>query len=88
MIKKFDHVGLVVNNTEGMVTLLSNLFRFEVTESITFSEQGFKSTLVSRGGVTLELIEPGGGEGIIQTTFIHPHSTGGILIELIQRPNT
>ncbi|MGB9627989.1 MAG: VOC family protein [Thermodesulfobacteriota bacterium] len=134
MIKKFDHVGLVVKDTDGMVSLLSNLFGFEISESITFLEEGFKSTLVSKEEVTVELIEPMGEEGIIQrfvqkqgwglhhisiqvdhienemnslkrkgvrfvngkpqvvkgtsnqTAFIHPHSTGGILIELIQRP--
>jgi methylmalonyl-CoA epimerase len=134
MIKKFDHVGLVVKNTEEMVSLLSNLFGFEISESITFSEEGFRSTMISKEGVTVELIEPIGAEGIIQrfvqkqgwglhhisiqvddikheinslkikgvrlvneepqvvkgtsdqTAFIHPHSTQGILIELIQRP--
>jgi methylmalonyl-CoA/ethylmalonyl-CoA epimerase len=135
MIKKFDHVGLVVKNTEEMVSLLSNLFGFEISESITFPEEGFRSTMISKEGVTIELIEPIGTEGgIIQrfvqkqgwglhhisiqvddikhdinslkvkgvrlvneeprvvkgtsdkTAFIHPRSTGGILIELIQRP--
>jgi len=134
MIRNYDHVGLVVKNTDEMISLLSNLFGFEISESITFVEEGFKSTLVSKEGVTIELIEPIGSEGIIQrfvqkqgwglhhisirvdniekemnslkgkgvrfvnekpqmvkgtsnqTAFIHPHSTGGILIELIQRP--
>jgi methylmalonyl-CoA epimerase len=125
---------VVVKNTEEMVSLLSNLFGFEISESITFPEEGFKSTLISKERITLELIEPIGTEGIIQrfvqkqgwglhhisiqvddikheiksikvkgvrfvneeaqvvkgtsnqTAFIHPHSTQGILIELIQRP--
>lgn len=136
MIKKFDHVGMVVKNTDEMVSLLSSLFGFEISESITFLEEGFKSTLISKEGTTIELIEPIGSDGIIQrfvqkqgwglhhvsiqvdniehemkslkakgvqlvneeprevkgtsnkTAFIHPHSTGGILIELIQRPQT
>jgi methylmalonyl-CoA epimerase len=134
MIKKFDHVGMVVKDTEEMASVFSNLFGFEISESITFPEQGFKSTLISKEGTTIELIEPIGSEGIIQrfvqkqgwglhhvsiqvdniedemrslktkgvrlvneepqevkgtsnkTAFIHPHSTKGILIELIQRP--
>jgi len=134
MIRKFDHVGMVVKNTDEMVSLLSNLFGFEISESIMFLEEGFKSTLISKEGTTIELIEPIGTEGIIQrfvqkqgwglhhvsiqvdniehemkslkakgvqlvneeprevkgtsnkTVFIHPHSTRGILIELIQRP--
>jgi len=125
---------MVVQNTEKMVSLFSDLFGFEISESITFPEEGFKSTLISKEGVMIELIEPIGTEGIIQrfvqkqgwglhhisiqvdkieheitllkekgvqlvneepqvvkgtsnkTAFIHPHSTRGILIELIQRP--
>jgi methylmalonyl-CoA/ethylmalonyl-CoA epimerase len=136
MIKKFDHVGMVVKNTGEMVSVFSNLFGFEISESITFPEEGFKSTLISKEGTTIELIEPIGSEGIIQrfvqkqgwglhhvsiqvdnieqemeslkakgvrlvndepqkvkgtsnkTAFIHPYSTKGILIELIQRPQT
>jgi methylmalonyl-CoA/ethylmalonyl-CoA epimerase len=134
MIKKLDHVGMVVKNTEEIVLLFSNLFGFQVSESRTFSEEGFKSTLISKEEVTIELIEPVGPEGIIQrfiekhggglhhfsirvddieqeikalkakgaqlvsdepqmvkgtsnkTVFMHPRSTQGILIELIQRP--
>ncbi len=66
MIKKFDHVGVVVKNTEEMVSLFSNLFGFKISESITFPEEGFKSTLISKEGAMIELIEPIGTEGIIQ----------------------
>jgi methylmalonyl-CoA epimerase len=66
MIKNFDHVGIVVRNTEEMLSLFSKLFGFQVSESLNLPEQGFKSTLISKEGVTLELIEPIGPEGIIQ----------------------
>ncbi len=133
MIKKFDHVGIVIKNTEEVLSLFSNLFGFKISESLTFPEEGFKSTLISKEGVTLELLEPIGPEGIIQkfvekrggglhhisiqvddigfemkslkakgvqllsdepqltkgtsnkSTFIHPRSTSGVLIELIHR---
>ena len=133
MIKKFDHVGIVVRNTEEVLSLFSKLFGFQISESLDLPEQGFKSTLISKEGVTFELIEPIGPEGIIQKflekrgegihhvsiqtddidlemkslkangaqlmsdkphvpkgtsnkgAFIHPRSTNGILIELIQR---
>ncbi len=136
MIRKLDHVGMVVKNTGEMVSVFSNLFGFKISESITFPEAGFKSTLISKEGVTIELIEAIGTEGIVQrfvqkqgwglhhisiqvdnieqemeslkakgvrlvndepqevkgtsnkTAFIHPYSTEGILIELIQRPRT
>jgi methylmalonyl-CoA epimerase len=66
MIKKIDHIGIVVKNTEELVGVLSRLFGFRVTESVTFPEQGFKSTLISQGEATIELIEPVGPTGIIQ----------------------
>lgn len=132
MIKKVDHVGLVVQDTNESLSLLSKLFGFEVAESRTEMEAGFKSTLVCKAGVTFELIEPVGSHGMIQkfvekrggglhhvsiqvddletemkrlkslgvqfsseepaqvadtkVVFIHPRSTNGLLIELIQRP--
>jgi methylmalonyl-CoA/ethylmalonyl-CoA epimerase len=75
MIKKFDHVGIVVKNTEDTLSLFSNLFGFKISESLTFPEEGFKSTLISKEGVTIELIEPIGSEGIIQK-FIEKHGGG------------
>ena len=131
MIKKVDHVGLVVQSTDETRALLSKLFGFEAEESRTEVEAGFKSTHLSKGGVTLELLEPVGSQGMIQrflekrggglhhisiqvddlvaemqrlktlgvqfssdepaqvsdtkVVFIHPRSTNGLLIELIQR---
>jgi methylmalonyl-CoA/ethylmalonyl-CoA epimerase len=131
MIKKFDHVGLAVTDTDEVVALLSKLFGFEVSESREEAEAGFKSTLISSADVTLELIQPVGPQGMIQkfiekrgsglhhisiqvddvdaeikrlkalgvqfasdnaaqvdgsrVIFIHPRSTHGLLVELIQR---
>ena len=132
MIKKYDHVGLVVKDAEKAVTLLSSLFGFEISESNASPEEGFRSTLISKADVALELIEPIGPQGMIQkfiekrggglhhisvqvddleeemkrlgthgvqfaskeplqvtdtskVVFIHPRSTDGILIELIER---
>jgi methylmalonyl-CoA epimerase len=131
MLRKIDHVGLVVKDTGASLALLSNLFGFEIAESRIEPEAGFKSTLISQGDVTFELIEPVGPQGMIQrfvekrgeglhhisiqvadleaemkrlkalgvqfssddpaqvsdtkVVFIHPRSTNGLLIELIQR---
>jgi methylmalonyl-CoA/ethylmalonyl-CoA epimerase len=131
MIRKFDHVGWAVSDTEEVAALLSRLFGFEIAESRSEPEAGFKSTLVSKGDVAFELIEPVGPQGMIQkfiekrgaglhhisiqvtdleqemkrlktlgvqfaseeaaqvsdskVVFIHPRSTSGLLIELIQR---
>jgi methylmalonyl-CoA epimerase len=131
MIKKFDHVGLAVANTDETVALLSKLFGFEIAEAREEAAAGFKSTLISKADVTLELIQPVGPQGMIQkfiekrgaglhhisirvdnldeemkrlkalgvqfaseeaaqvedskVVFIHPRSTNGLLVELIQR---
>jgi methylmalonyl-CoA/ethylmalonyl-CoA epimerase len=131
MIKKFDHVGFVVKSTDEAVALFSNLFGFKIVEPGTLQEEEFKSTLISKEDVAIELIEPTGQKGIIQkfvekhggglhhvsvqvddldgeierlkakgvqfvtekplqvdasrVTFVHPRSTGGLLIELVQR---
>ena len=131
MIKKFDHVGLAVQDSEEVAALLSKLFGFEKTETRMEPEAGFKSTLISSAEVTLELIQPVGPQGMIQKfiekrgaglhhisirvddldaeiirlkalgvqfagegpvqiddsklIFIHPRSTGGLLVELVQR---
>ena len=75
MINKFDHVGLAVNNTDETVAVLSRLFGFEVTESRAEPEAGFKSTLISKESVALELIEPVGPQGMIQK-FIEKRGGG------------
>jgi methylmalonyl-CoA epimerase len=65
MVKEFDHIGVVVKDTKESAEILSSLFGFTVTEVQEFPEQGFKSTLITKEKVTIELIEPIGTEGII-----------------------
>ena len=131
MIKNIDHVGIVVKSIDEALNVFSNVFGFEVIESITDPQQEFRTVLISVGDAALELIEPinpdgsmakfleqrGGGihhlsigvdnieqelkslraKGIrlvnkelqslpsARVAFVHPHSAGGVLIELIQR---
>ena len=66
MIEKYDHVGMVVTNTEETLAVLSRLFGFKTVESLAQPEAGFKSMLISKSDVTLELLEPVGPQGIIQ----------------------
>lgn len=66
MVKEYDHVGVVVRDTKETADLFSSLFGFEIVEIQEFHKQGFKSTLISKENVTIELIEPVGDEGIIQ----------------------
>ena len=130
MIKKINHVGLVVNNIEKALDLYVNTLGFKPSKIRTAKEDGINTVMVSLGEVTLELMEPidpqGGvqkfletrGEGIhhislevddikeerssleskgIQligkepryfegalVSFVHPRSTRGVLIELLQ----
>lgn len=131
MIRKIDHVGIVVRNIDEALKIFSNVFGFSIVESITDPRQEFRSVLIFVGNAVLELIEPISprgdiakfleqrGEGIhhlslsvdnidqelnslqakgirlvnrepqslpsAQVAFVHPHSMGGVLIELIQR---
>jgi methylmalonyl-CoA/ethylmalonyl-CoA epimerase len=132
VIRKFDHVGLVVKDTEKTGALLAKLFGLEIAEARVEPDAGFKSTLMSRADLAFELIEPVGPQGMIQrfaekhggglhhvsievsdideevkrlqalgvqfssekpiqvtdntrVIFIHPRSTDGLLIELIER---
>jgi methylmalonyl-CoA epimerase len=132
MIKKIDHVAMVVKDAGKSVALFSSLFGFEVVETRPDPEGGFKSTLLSKAEVILELIEPTAPQGPIQNfiqkrggglhhisiqvadldeeiahlktlgvqlvsdvplqinddtrlVFIHPRSTDGLMIELIER---
>jgi methylmalonyl-CoA/ethylmalonyl-CoA epimerase len=75
MPAQFDHVGIVVKDTDETLKKFSSLFGFTVEETQTFPEQGFKSTLAVMDMVRIELIEPMGEEGIIQK-FIAKHGYG------------
>lgn len=65
MITKIDHVGIVVRDIDETLKVFSNIFGFEVVESITGPQQEFRSVLISKGNVSLELIEPINPEGSI-----------------------
>ncbi len=131
MLKRINHVAIVGKSNDEAVAIFKKLFGFEEIESLVAKEQGFKSTMISKDNVKIELIEPLDEEGGIgkflqkrgtslhhvsiqvddiekvmqdlkargirltgdkpmqvtptdKTIFVHPASTGGILIELIE----
>jgi methylmalonyl-CoA epimerase len=132
VIKRIDHVGLVVRDLDKALDLYVNTLGFEASK-ILVADKGdkFRTVMVSLGQTTFELIEPidpkGGiqsfletrGEGIHHVslevddireevgrlkpkgvrflmrepeevmgdlvTFIHPKSTRGVLMEVVQR---
>ncbi len=65
MIKKISHVGIVVNNINEMLDLLSNMFGFKEIETFIDSEQTFKSSLIAINDAAFELMEPIGTQGTI-----------------------
>lgn len=130
MIKKIDHVGVVVKDIEKALDLYTNILGFKSAGILTSKEAGVKTVMISLGEVTLELTEPidpqsgvqkfldTRGEGIHHislevddinqerdsleakgihlidkeprffegalVSFVHPKSTRGVLIELLQ----
>lgn len=58
MIRKIDHVGIVVRNIDQALKIFSNVFGFSIVESITDPRQEFRSVLIFVGDAVLELIEP------------------------------
>jgi methylmalonyl-CoA/ethylmalonyl-CoA epimerase len=131
VIKKIDHVGIVVSNIDETLKLLSDIFGFGESDTFMDSGQAFRSSLIRINDATFELIEPIGTQGSIakflkergnglhhvslevddlaeelkslqkmgirlintepqpvgdsKVLFIHPHSTKGVLIELVQK---
>jgi len=65
MIRKIDHVGIVVRDINEALKVFSNIFGFEVVESIISPHQEFRSVLISKSNVSFELIEPINPEGSI-----------------------
>jgi methylmalonyl-CoA/ethylmalonyl-CoA epimerase len=58
MIKKIDHVGIVVKNIDETLQILSNAFGFEVINSTNDTQGEFKTVVISTGDASLELIQP------------------------------
>lgn len=63
---QIDHIGVVVKNTDETLKAFANLFGFGIEEVQAFPDKGFKSTIVTKDAVRIELIEPMGDRGIIQ----------------------
>jgi|WetSurMetagenome_2_1015567.scaffolds.fasta_scaffold713190_1 methylmalonyl-CoA/ethylmalonyl-CoA epimerase len=63
---QIDHIGVVVKDTDQTLKPFTELFGFGIEEVQVFPNQGFKSTLVIKDAVRIELIEPMGDSGIIQ----------------------
>ena len=59
MIKKVDHIGILVSNLDEAVKLYKELLGAKVSEVETLPERGVNVVMVDVGGATkLELLEP------------------------------
>src|SRR5512147_1471049 len=75
MIKKLDHVALAIKDKDEAVAPLSKLFGFEVTELHEEAAAGFKSTMISKGDISIELLQPSAPDSMIQR-FIEKRGGG------------
>jgi len=64
VIRKIEHVGIVVRNIDEALKIFSK-FGFRVVKSVTNPRQEFGSVLISAGDAALELIEPISAKGSI-----------------------
>ena len=59
MVKKVDHIGILVGNLDEAIKLYEDCFGAEVDRIETVPEQGVKTAILSLGqGANLELLEP------------------------------
>jgi len=66
MIKKVNHVGIVVKSLDEALDLYVKTFGFESSEIMTREEMGIRSAMISRGEVTFELMEPSESQSAIR----------------------
>jgi len=58
MIRKVNHVGIVVRSLDEALDLYVKTFGFERSEIMTREEMGMRSATISLGDVTFEIMEP------------------------------
>jgi methylmalonyl-CoA/ethylmalonyl-CoA epimerase len=58
MVRKIDHVAIVVKDADAALKLYSEMFGFEVVETLEGPGGEFKAVLVRVGDITLEFLQP------------------------------
>jgi len=58
MVRKIDHVAIVVRDADAALKLYSEMFGFEVVETLEGPGGEFKAVLVRVGDITLEFLQP------------------------------
>lgn len=63
MVKKIDHIAIVVRDAAEALKVYSEMFGFEVVAEMDGPGGEFKAVLVSSGDITLEFLQPLTSEG-------------------------
>ena len=58
MVKKIDHIAIVVKDADAALKVYSEMFGFKVVEKMDGPEGEFKAVLVRSGDITLEFLQP------------------------------
>ncbi len=58
MIRRIDHISIVAKDIDKMASRFASVFGFEVEENLQVPDQGFRSTLIRKEDVVIELVEP------------------------------
>ncbi len=63
MIRAIDHVSIITKDMGKMKSALADAFGFVEVETLEVPQQGFRSTLIRKEAVVIELLEPLDPEG-------------------------
>lgn len=59
-VKKVDHIAMLVNDMESLVTLLTGVFNLSVIKRLDLPQNKIKVAFLELGDLTLEVIQPTG----------------------------
>jgi methylmalonyl-CoA/ethylmalonyl-CoA epimerase len=58
MLRKIDHIAIIVKDADEALKLYSEMFGFEVVERVEGPRGEFKAVLVKVGDITIEFLQP------------------------------
>ena len=76
MVKKIDHIGVVVKNIEKTLEIYEKLFGLKPTRIETLSEGGVKGAFIPIGDIDIELLEITGSPSEDVAKVLSPSDTG------------
>lgn len=82
MVKRIDHIGVIVQDLEGMSRLLSEVLGMELTRTLDVPERRLRARFFRCGDVDVELVELGDPEERAQRLGEGPTRIEHIAIEV------